>query len=228
MRWSAVVRSACPACRGCSRPCTSVMASCPGQHLRARHRAVRKRLQCFGAHEHVDPLGSRPARVAAGGPRLFFDAAGAPMPVGTLLVNQPYADTLKAIVAGGADAFYGPIADRHRGRGQWPSDQSGRPQPRRSRRLSGQGTAGGLRALSRPAGLRHGTALLRRAVHRPDSWLIEPFDIATLGPTIPRLAHHRRRLAAGLRRPRALHRRQRFRNIPKGLLDPAYLKARSR
>jgi len=41
----------------------------------------------------------------------FFDADGAPLPVGHLLKNQAYADTLKAIATGGADAFYkGPIA----------------------------------------------------------------------------------------------------------------------
>ena len=46
---------------------------------------------------------------------------------------------------------------------QRPSDQSRPAQPRRPRRLRGQGAAGGLRALSRLSGLRHGTALLRRA-----------------------------------------------------------------
>lgn len=41
----------------------------------------------------------------------FFNADGAPLPVGHNLKNQAYADTLKQIAAGGADAFYtGPIA----------------------------------------------------------------------------------------------------------------------
>ncbi|MGF1630010.1 MAG: gamma-glutamyltransferase [Kiloniellaceae bacterium] len=41
----------------------------------------------------------------------FHDAAGNPWPVGTLLQNQAYADTLRAVSMGGADAFYrGPIA----------------------------------------------------------------------------------------------------------------------
>src|SRR3546814_3919921 len=41
----------------------------------------------------------------------FHDAAGNPLPVGHLLKNQAYADTLKAVAARGADAFYtGPIA----------------------------------------------------------------------------------------------------------------------
>ena len=119
----------------------------------------------------------------------FFDAAGAPLPVGTLLVNQPYAETLKAIAAGGADAFYtGKIANRYRGRRQRPSDQPGRPKPRRSRRLPGQGAAGRLRALSRLPGLRHGPALLRRADDRPD-------------PRHGRAVRHRRRSAQTI--PRA-------------------------
>jgi gamma-glutamyltranspeptidase/glutathione hydrolase len=42
---------------------------------------------------------------------LFFDAAGEPKAVGTLIVNPEYAATLRAIAVGGADAFYrGPIA----------------------------------------------------------------------------------------------------------------------
>ena len=41
----------------------------------------------------------------------FFDAEGNPHPVGYVLKNQAYADTLKQIATGGANAFYvGPIA----------------------------------------------------------------------------------------------------------------------
>lgn len=59
--------------------------------------------------------------IAADGDRLktneaarsyFFDASGAPLQAGTLLKNPAYAETLKAIASGGADAFYkGPIAE---------------------------------------------------------------------------------------------------------------------
>jgi gamma-glutamyltranspeptidase/glutathione hydrolase len=43
--------------------------------------------------------------------RYFFDAGGAAWPTGHLLKNPEYAATLKAIAAGGAEAFYaGPIA----------------------------------------------------------------------------------------------------------------------
>lgn len=47
------------------------------------------------------------------GPRgYFYDASGAPLKVGAILKNPAYAETLKAIATGGADAFYnGPIAE---------------------------------------------------------------------------------------------------------------------
>ena len=47
------------------------------------------------------------------GPRGYFnDASGAPLKTGTVLKNPAYAETLKTIAAGGADAFYkGPIAE---------------------------------------------------------------------------------------------------------------------
>jgi gamma-glutamyltranspeptidase/glutathione hydrolase len=42
----------------------------------------------------------------------FFDAADAPLKTGALLKNPAYAETLKTIATGGADAFYkGPIAE---------------------------------------------------------------------------------------------------------------------
>ncbi|MGK9053074.1 gamma-glutamyltransferase [Neorhizobium petrolearium] len=47
------------------------------------------------------------------GPRnYFYDASGAPLKAGAVLKNPAYAETLKAIATGGADAFYnGPIAE---------------------------------------------------------------------------------------------------------------------
>src|SRR5262249_8849459 len=42
----------------------------------------------------------------------FFDTAGNPWPAGTVLRNPAYAQTLRAVADGGADAFYrGPIAE---------------------------------------------------------------------------------------------------------------------
>src|SRR5256885_12457137 len=38
--------------------------------------------------------------------KLYFDAQGKPLALGAKFVNQPYADTLRSIANGGADAFY--------------------------------------------------------------------------------------------------------------------------
>ena len=38
--------------------------------------------------------------------KLYFDAQGKPLALGAKFVNQPYADTLRSIATGGADAFY--------------------------------------------------------------------------------------------------------------------------
>ena len=166
--------------------------------------------------------GYRPARPAAGRARLFLRCRGRAAGGRHAARNQPYADTLKAIASGGADAFYsGRIAGRHRRRGQRPSDQSGRPQPRRSRRLPGEGAAGGLRALSRLEVCGMGPPSSGALAIGQILGMVEPFDIATLGPDDPEsLAHHRRRHAPRLRRPRALHRRQRFRKDSQRLARP--------
>ncbi len=53
-----------------------------------------------------------PDRFDTGARRYFFDSTGSAWPIGYTLKNPAYAETLKAIAAGGADAFYkGPIAD---------------------------------------------------------------------------------------------------------------------
>ena len=72
--------------------------------VRAGHRARRERLcrcrrACIGCS----------ARAYITQPRLrayFFDGNGKVLPVGTVLRNPAYAKTLRAIAAGGADAFY--------------------------------------------------------------------------------------------------------------------------
>lgn len=52
------------------------------------------------------------AKFAADARRYFFDANGSAWPTGHVLKNPDYAATLRAIAAGGADAFYrGPIAE---------------------------------------------------------------------------------------------------------------------
>ncbi len=53
-----------------------------------------------------------PDRFDAAARRYFFDSTGSAWPIGYTLKNPAYAATLRAIAAGGADAFYkGPIAD---------------------------------------------------------------------------------------------------------------------
>jgi gamma-glutamyltranspeptidase/glutathione hydrolase len=52
------------------------------------------------------------ARFSPAARAYFFNDAGVPWPSGHVLKNPTYADTLEAVAAGGADAFYtGPIAD---------------------------------------------------------------------------------------------------------------------
>ena len=159
----------------------------------------------------------------------FFDVAGAPLPVGTLLINQPYADTLKAIVAGGADAFYsGKIAEdivaTIKGHPTNPGGLSladlaayqvkERPPvcaPYRGLQVCGMGPpSSGALSIGQILGM------------------IEPFDVATLGPDDPeawRIIGDATRLAFA-DRERYIGDSD-FIKIPKGLLDPAYLKARS-
>ncbi|WP_323846232.1 gamma-glutamyltransferase [Microbulbifer magnicolonia] len=56
-------------------------------------------------HQLLQSLPQVAARPAIAG--YFFDARGAPLPVGHLLKNPEYAQTLRTIATGGADAFYG-------------------------------------------------------------------------------------------------------------------------
>jgi len=160
----------------------------------------------------------------------FHDAAGNPLPVGALLNNQAYDDTLKAVPAGGADAFYnGPVAvdivEAVRGATDNPgllsyTDLRGYQAKRRApvclpyRRWTVCGmpppTSGGVAVLQ----------ILK---------LLEPFDLAALDPTSPQAIH----LVAEASRL-AFADRNRFLadsdfvDVPVGaLLDPAYLANRS-
>lgn len=57
-------------------------------------------------------LQARPELAAKPGFSLYFDASGAPLPVGTILRNPDLAGTLRQIARAGADALYsGPLAD---------------------------------------------------------------------------------------------------------------------
>ena len=158
----------------------------------------------------------------------FFDASGAPLNAGALLKNPEYAASLKAIAAGGADAFYrGPIAEKI------------------VAVVTGHGNAGGLSL----ADLEGYAVKEREAVCAPYRGLevcgmgppssgaitigqilgmIEPFDLAALGQDDPeswRIIGDATRLAFA-DRERYLGDAD-FVAIPKGMLDPEYLKTRS-
>lgn len=158
----------------------------------------------------------------------FFDTSGAPLNAGALLKNPEYAASLKALAEGGADAFYrGPIAEKI------------------VAAVTGHGNAGGLSLADM-----QGYAVKERdavcASYRgldvcgmgpPSSGavtigqilgMIEPFDLARLGPEDPeswRIIGDATRLAFA-DRERYLGDAD-FIDIPKGMLDGQYLKTRS-
>lgn len=159
----------------------------------------------------------------------FFDAAGAPLAAGHRLANPAYAATLRALADGGADAFYdGRIAAR--------IVEAVRTHPTNPGLLSTADMAA-YRVKERPAVCAPYRAYQVCGMGLPSSGaitigqilgLLEPFDIATLGPDDPeswRLIGDATRLAFA-DRERYLADSD-FVSIPRGLLDPAYLKGRS-
>jgi gamma-glutamyltranspeptidase/glutathione hydrolase len=159
----------------------------------------------------------------------FYDAAGAPLPAGTLLKNPAYAQTLRSLAEGGADAFYeGPVAeaivaavrDHPTNPGQLSTDDLAsysvkeRPAvcaPYRGFDVCGMGPpSSGAIAIGQILGM------------------VEPFDIATLGPDDPeswRIIGDATRLAFADRERYVAD--ADFVKMPNGLLDPDYLKTRS-
>ena len=74
--------------------------------IRAAERGFAMTPRLHGWLERVEGL-----KDDAGARALYFDASGEPKAVGATIVNRDYAETLRAIAKGGADAFYrGPIA----------------------------------------------------------------------------------------------------------------------
>ena len=186
--------------------------------------AVSPRLHALIAGD--DHLKRYPATAA-----YFHDAAGNPLPVGTLLKNQAYADTLRAVAEGGADAFYkGPVAVDIATAVRGASDNPGylsyvdlrsyRAKRREALCLPyRQWTVCGM-----PPPTSGGVAVLQILK------LLEPFDLAALPPASPEAIH----LVAEASRL-AFADRSRFLAdsdfvaVPLAeLLDPAYLAARSR
>lgn len=159
----------------------------------------------------------------------FFDAAGAPLKVGALLRNPAYAETLRAFAAGGADAFYkGRIA------GDIVAAVSGHPTNPGKLSLADLASYD---AKERPAVCAPYRGYQVCGMGPPSSGaltigqilgLVEPFDIATLGPEDPeswRIIGDATRLAFADRERYIAD--GDFVNIPKGLLNADYLKARS-
>ena len=149
-RWSAASRSACP---GTVRLLETAHRKHGRLHVGARsssrrsrwpRTASRCRRGCIGCSGREVHHAAAPARV------LLRRATARCCRSGTVLRNPAYARTLRAIAAGGADAFYtGAIARDIVDTVTRPSVQSGRPHAGRSRELPGRRARAGVRRVSR-------------------------------------------------------------------------------
>ena len=174
-------------------------------------------------------VASDPLIAASPAARAYFhDGDGRPIEAGARLRNPAYAATLRAIAAGGADAFHhGPIA-----RGIVATVRSA---PRAPGDLTEEDLAGyraivrepvcgsyrGLRVCGMPAPSSGGTTVLAIL------GLVEPYDLASMGPAsfwsvhflaeAGRLAYADRDAYVG---------DPAFVDVPAGLTDPAYLRER--
>ncbi|MBX3580695.1 MAG: gamma-glutamyltransferase [Rhizobiaceae bacterium] len=159
----------------------------------------------------------------------FFDEAGAPLAVGAVLKNPDYATTLRALAEGGAKAFYtGPIAEQ--------IVTAVTSHPTNPGRLSMQDLAD-YAVKERPAVCAPYRGLSVCGMGPPSSGaltigqilgLVQPFDLAALGPDDPeswRIIGDATRLAFA-DRDRYIADSD-FVSIPKGLLNPDYLLLRS-
>ncbi|MDW6020336.1 gamma-glutamyltransferase [Mesorhizobium sp. BAC0120] len=174
--------------------------------------------------EDVGRLDRQPATRA-----YFFDADGAPLKAGTLLVNKPYAETLRIVASIGASAFY-------KGRIAHDIVAVVNGHPTNPGRLSLADLAG-YEVKQRPAICAPYRGYQVCGMGPPSSGaltigqilgMVEPFDIATLGPDDPqawRIIGDASRLAFADRERYIAD--SDFVRVPSGLLDPAYLKARS-
>ncbi|MEP9388545.1 gamma-glutamyltransferase [Mesorhizobium sp. KR9-304] len=185
--------------------------------------AVSPRLHAMITQD-VGRLDTQPATRA-----YFFDALGAPVTAGAVVRNPDYAASLRTIAEGGADAFYrGPIADKIVAAVQ--------SHPTNPGSLSLDDLAN-YQVKERPAACAPYRGLSVCGMGPPSSGaltigqilgMVEPFDIATLGPEDPeswRIVGDATRLAFADRERYIAD--SDFVNIPKGLLNADYLKARS-
>ena len=161
--------------------------------------------------------------------RDYFFPAGKPIAAGDILKNPAYAATLSAIARGGAEAFYaGPVAEGI------VAAVSGHATNPGSLALD---DLAAYRAVERPAVCAPYRGLEVCGMGPPSSGaiaigqilgMIEPYDIATLGPEDPeswRIFGDATRLAFADRERYVAD--ADFVSMPKGLLNADYLKARS-
>ncbi len=173
--------------------------------------------------EDTDKLGAQPTT------RDYFFPAGKAIAAGDRLTNAAYAQTLATIAKDGPDAFYkGPIAE---GIVQAVRDHQANPGGLSLEDLAAYA------AIERPAVCAPYRGFEVCGMGPPSSGalaighilgLIEPFDIATLGPEDPecwRILGDATRLAFADRERYVAD--ADFVSIPKGLLNPDYLKSRS-
>lgn len=159
----------------------------------------------------------------------FFDASGVPLATGAVLRNPDYAETLRIIADGGADAFYkGLIAEK--------IVAAVNSHPTNPGKLSLEDLAA-YQVKERPAVCAPYRGLSVCGMGPPSSGaltigqilgMVEPFDIAALGPNDPeswRIIGDATRLAFADRERYIAD--SDFVSIPKGLLNAGYLKARS-
>ncbi|MBL8575986.1 MAG: gamma-glutamyltransferase [Mesorhizobium sp.] len=195
----------------------------PAIDLAERGFTVSPRLNTMIA-EDVGRLDTQPATRA-----YFFDTAGAPLAAGTVLRNPDYAATLRAIGDGGADAFYeGEIAEKIV---RAVTSHATNPGALSTRDLADY------QVKERPAVCAPYRGLSVCGMGPPSSGaltigqilgMIEPFDLATLGPDDPeswRIIGDATRLAFA-DRDRYIADGD-FVSIPKGLLNAGYLAQRS-
>ncbi|SMH49684.1 gamma-glutamyltransferase [Mesorhizobium australicum] len=161
--------------------------------------------------------------------RDYFFPTGKPIAAGQTLRNPAYAETLAAIAKDGPDAFYkGPVADS--------IVEAVRSHPINPGLLSGEDLAD-YKAIERPAVCAPYRGLQVCGMGPPSSGalaigqilgMVEPFDLATLGPEDPeswRILGDATRLAFADRERYVAD--ADFVSIPKGLLNADYLSIRS-
>jgi gamma-glutamyltranspeptidase / glutathione hydrolase len=185
--------------------------------------AISPRLNTMIA-EDIGRLDTQPATRA-----YFFDALGSPRAAGAMLRNPEYADSLRSIAEGGADAFYkGSLAGKIVAAVNGHETNPGK--------LSLDDLAA-YQVKERPAVCAPYRGLSVCGMGPPSSGaltigqilgMVEPFDLATLGKDDPeswRIIGDATRLAFADRERYIAD--SDFTKIPKGLLNADYLKSRS-